>query len=240
MKANYNNMNNNFNINNMIKWIYLLSFLFQWSIISMIINLFTWGFLTIPLLVVILLDFISMYKMDNKTIKKPSFILSKLWSLIDYFVKPENNYPGSTSRFTRFFNNLSIKVQNTVNSINNNYNNLKDSYHNFINDKRKYRKERARNKFSDEVGNKITVEYIEEGKIHKKSFKYKDRLQTYIKVLESNGYKNYAEYNLDISQGYAYLIVNNNRDIIDINNYTIKINHNSPDYHLIVDGWHNQ
>ncbi|MBO7719935.1 MAG: hypothetical protein J6S29_07280, partial [Methanosphaera sp.] len=69
---NYSNLGN-ININNVMNITYIFSFIFQWSLLSMIINLFTMGMIRRELFVIFLLDAVSMLFIKEKSIIKPSF-----------------------------------------------------------------------------------------------------------------------------------------------------------------------
>lgn len=60
---------------------------------------------------------------------------------------------------------------------------------------------------------------------------------SYVNVLKENGYKDFTKYNINVNTGSAYLIVNKNRDIVDIENNSIQMSHDSKDYDMIVDNW---
>jgi len=235
---NFQNMNfQNFNINGMMKMIYIISFIFQWSILSMIINLFTLGIIRIPLFLIFILDAISMLIIKNKSIKAPSFILQQLHKLISRifgsdYASPQNMYRHANNINTHV-NTASDKIHNTKDK----FNNFIQNMNNKIRKDNKYKQERQLNKFSQEVGKKVTVQSISEGKITSKSFKYKDRTLSYIHTLEANGYKNYTHYNLDIKQAKAYIILNNNNDIIDVENNKIKCAKNDKNYKFLINQW---
>lgn len=236
MQQNFNNLNN-MNINNIYKMIFIFSFMFQWSILSFIINLVTlWTFSHI-LFVIFIIDAISMLIIKNKTIKRPSFILSKIWDLLE-FLHVSNGQNPNIYDISRKTQNFSYKVQDTYNSIKTKISNTLNKITNFKQEHNKYQTERNKNKFSKEIGKKVTVEQITYGKkLQKKSFKYRDRTMSYIKVLEKNGYKDYTKYNLDPNISNAYIIVNKNKDIIDVKNNSIAINHNTNDYKIVLEGW---
>ena len=82
MKFNFNNMQD-FDMNKSMKYLIFLSFVTQWSFLSMIINLFTMGIIGIPLFILMILDALSMLHYEDKTIKRPSFILAKIWDVVD-------------------------------------------------------------------------------------------------------------------------------------------------------------
>ena len=54
MKFNFNNMQD-FDMNKSMKYLIFLSFVTQWSFLSMIINLFTMGIIGIPLFILMIL-----------------------------------------------------------------------------------------------------------------------------------------------------------------------------------------
>ncbi|WP_455644884.1 hypothetical protein [Methanosphaera sp.] len=242
MKQTFNNMNPNMNINNILTIMYILSFLVQWSILRFIINLVTlWLFRPI-VFIIFIIDAITIFTMKNKTIKRPSFILSKIWNIIDYFIKPKyNNQPNNFQENMQILTKLGeigTKITDTFNNIKTKLINFKDSLLNIRKEDNKYNTERKINKFSDEIGGKVTIEYIEPGeKLHKKTFKYKDRLTSYIRVLESNGYKDYTKYNINLDTAPAYIIINKNRDLVDIDENKIKLTHNTKDYSFILNEW---
>lgn len=236
MKSNFNNFQN-MDLNNMMRIIRFLSFIVQWSLISMILNLFTMGLLRFPLFIVMLLDALSMLFVNNKSIKKPSFILSMIWNFIDYLRNPggSNTHFNSTNngiykvldKITLYLNKASSKIKNSLENIKS----LKSN-------RRKYDTEREINKFDSKLGKKITIESISQGeKLKKKTFEYKDRAITYLKMLESNGYKNYTKYNIDINNTSAYIILNEKRDVIDLENNTIQITQENKDYQHVTNGW---
>lgn len=228
MQQNFNNINN-ININNLTKILYIISFMFQWSILSFILNLVTLWRFSLILFTIFILDALSMIIIKNKTIKGPSFITSKIWSLIDILTNNKYN--------TNPYNTVN-RVKNTYYSIKTKISGFFDNIINFKNEHFKYQTERKRNRFSKEVGKKIVVEQISPGKkLQKKSFKYKDRAMSYVNVLKENGYKDFTKYNINVNTGSAYLIVNKNRDIVDIENNSIQMSHDSKDYDMIVDNW---
>lgn len=236
MKFDYNNLQN-MDINKMMKYLIFLSFVIQWSFISMIINLFTMGIIRIPLFVLLIIDALTMIVIKDKTVKRPSFILSKLWDVIDYIRghRGTGGYNAGGENFlVRGFNNISFHITNTSNKIKKFINNMHDNKVNH----EKYNKERELNKFNSEIGKKITIEYTsQDNKIKKKTFEYKDRANTYLKMLESQGYKNYTKYNLNPKQSKTYIIFNKNKDIIDIENNKIQIKKENKDYKYVTDGW---
>lgn len=237
MKFNLNDMQN-FDINKSMKYIIFLSFVTQWSFLSMIINLFTLGIFRIPLFIIMIIDALTMIRNDSKTIKRPSWILSRIWDLIDIFTNNRNSqgYYNSNKNNSIYnaFNNISNNINNFSNKIKNIFNNLKEEKLS----SKKYDKERELNKFSNEIGKKITVEYTSENnKLKKKSFKYKDRASTYINMLESKGYKNYTKYNLDATNSLTYIIFNKDKDIVDLTSNKIQLSHKNTEYKFVTDGW---
>ena len=234
----FQNMNYpNFNINGMMKMIYIISFIFQWSILSMIVNLFTLWMFRIPLFVIFIIDAISMLIIKNKSITGPSYILQQLHKIISRifgsdYASPQNMYRHANNMNTHV-NNISGKLSNTKNKINNFISNMKNK----IRKDNKYKQERQLNKFSQEIGKTVIVESISDGKITHKSFKYKDRTLSYIHTLEANGYKNYTHYNLDIKYAKAYIILNKNKDIIDLENNKIKCATNDKNYKFLINQW---
>lgn len=236
MKFDYNNLQN-MDINKMMKYMIFLSFVTQWSFISMIINLFTMGIIRIPLFVLLIIDALTMITYKEKTIKRPSYLLSKLWDFIEYIQgsRGMNSYNSrNVNSLANTFSNINFHIKNTSNKIKNIFNNI----HSVKINHRKYDKERELNKFSDEVGKKVTIEYTShDNKLKKKSFEYKDRANTYIKMLESQGYKNYTKYNLDPKQSQTYIIFNKNKDIIDIEHNKIQLKKEDKDYKYVIDGW---
>jgi len=236
MKYDYNNMQN-MDINNMMKYIVFISFVAQWSIISMILNLFTMGILRLPLFVLLIADALTMIKLKNKTIKRPSFLLSKMWDVIEFFQHRKSNesYHGGNSSSS---SSIVSTISNHFTSIKDKIRNIFNNFNSSNNQDKKYNTERELNKFNAEIGKKITIEYTsEDNKLKKKDFKYKDRATTYIKMLEAKGYKNYTKYNLNPQQSLTYIIFNKNKDIIDIENNRIQTKKEDKDYKFITDGW---
>ncbi len=236
MKFDYNNMQN-MDINNMMKYIVFISFVAQWSIISMILNLFTMGILRLPLFVLLIADALTMIKLKNKTIKRPSFLLSKMWDVIEFFQHRKSNesYHGGNSSSS---SSIVSTISNHFTSIKDKIRNIFNNFNSSNNQDKKYNTERELNKFNAEIGKKITIEYTsEDNKLKKKDFKYKDRATTYIKMLEAKGYKNYTKYNLNPQQSLTYIIFNKNKDIIDIENNRIQTKKEDKDYKFITDGW---
>lgn len=237
MRFNLNNMQN-FDINKSMKYLIFLSFVTQWSFLSMIINLFTMGIIGIPLFILMILDALTMLKFEDKTIKRPSFILSKLWDVIDGISNPRGtnnrNYQNSFSSLFKTFEKVSHKLDDITNIIKNLINNFDDDE----STDNKYYKERELNKFSPEIGETITIEYTSQDNIlKKKSFLYKDRATTFIKMLESNGYKNYSKYNIDPNSGLTYIVFNKDKDIVDVFTNKILIRHDENNYKIITEGW---
>lgn len=237
MKFNLNDLQN-LDINKSMNILLFLSFVMQWSFLSMIINLFTMGIIRIPLFILLILDVISMIFLQNKTIKRPSFILSKIWDLIDIITNHRNNSTynshGRNTSLTTPFENISRSFNNVINKMKNLINNFKSDK---INNK-KYDTERQLNKFSGEIGKKITIEYTSQNnKLKKKSFEYKDRASTYVNMLESEGYKNYTRYNLDPKTSQSYIIFNKNKDIINLSENRIQLKHDDKDYKFVTAGW---
>lgn len=238
MRDNFNNFTNQFNQYNqnsmkMFKYIYIISFIFQWSILSMVLNLFTLGIFRRLLFVVFILDALSMIIKEDKSMKCPSFILSKIWYIIDKIdmKKTATIISYYINRFTTAFKTTYTKVKYSLS-------NIKENILNIKNRESKFKKERNINKFSSQVGSKVTVEYIKPGeKLQRKTFKFKDRALSFIHLLESEGYKDYSSYNLDINMTPAYMVVNKNRDIIDVEQNKVKLSHESRDYKFVVDGW---
>lgn len=231
MKFDYNNMQN-MDINKTMKYLIFISFAFQWSIISMILNLFTMGIIRIPLFILLIIDALTMITYKEKSIKKPSYILAKLWNLIEYIQtgRLNRNYNSSGNAIS----NINYQFINLKNKITDLINNLKDNKQK----QKKYNMERELNKFNPEIGKKVIIEYTSENKkLEKKSFKYKDRAITHIKMLESKGYKNYTKYNLNPEESLTYMIYNKNRDIIDLENNTIQLKKDDKDYKFVTDGW---
>ena len=236
MKFDYNNMQN-MDINNMMKYIVFISFVAQWSIISMILNLFTMGILRLPLFVLLIADALTMIKLKNKTIKRPSFLLSKMWDVIEFFQHRKSNesYHGGNSSSS---SSIVSTISNHFTSIKDKIRNIFNNFNSSNNQDKKYNTERELNKFNAEIGKKITIEYTsEDNKLKKKDFKYKDRATTYLKMLEAKGYKNYTKYNLNPQQSLTYIIFNKNKDIIDIENNRIQTKKEDKDYKFITDGW---
>lgn len=238
MRFNLNNMQN-FDINKSMKYLIFISFVIQWSFLSMVVNLFTMGILGIPLFVLMILDALTMLKFEDKTIKRPSFILSKIWDAIDIIsnknhINKQNYNSNSSSSIINIFDKISDKLDYVTNIIKNLINNFDDEKVN----NNKYYKERQLNKFSDEIGEEIIIEYTSQDNIlKKKSFIYKDRATTFINTLESNGYKNYSKYNIDANNGLTYLVFNKNKDIIDVFSNKIQTRHDDNNYKIITEGW---
>ena len=239
MKDYTNNYSNfgNININKIMNYGYIISFIFQWSIISMIINLFTLGIFRLPLFVIFILDALSMMIIKNKTLIKPSFILTQFWNLISILFNTDTPNTQNPLEIMMMLNNVKNKISNTFNSIKNKFSNIKNSITSINNDNKKYEKTRDINKLSDEIGKKVTVISVSHGKYDEKTFKYKDRTQSYVHMLESNGYKNYSKYSLDPENSKSYIILNKNKDLIDIENNKIQLKHDHPDYKFVLDGW---
>lgn len=237
MKFDYNNMQN-MDINKMIKYLIFISFVIQWSLLSMIINLFTMGIVSIPLFILMIIDALTMIKYSSKTIKRPSYILSKIWDLIDIIKSKssgqkytnQNVYSSadrSENTIINYFTNICDKIKNL-------FNNFKSSKLN----NEKYEKQRQINKFSTEIGKKITIEYTSDNnKIKKKNFEYKDQAITFINILESKGYKDYSKYNLNPKESKTYMIFNKNKDIINLKNNKIQLKKDEPDYKYVINGW---
>lgn len=237
MQQNFNNLNN-FNMNNIFKIMFIVSFMLQWSILSFILNLVTLWFFRIPLFLIFILDALSMLIIQNKTLKRPSFVLSKIWDLLEFLHIGKKGYNPNIYDVSQKVGNSSNKIKHFTYNLNTKINNFKESIFSFKKDHFKYKTERNRNKFSPEIGNKVIVEQIIPGKkIQKKSFKYKDRAASYINVLKENGYKDFTKYNLDVNTCNAYLVVNKKRDIIDVENNSIALSHESKDYNIIVGNW---
>ncbi len=238
MKFNLNNMQN-FDMNKTMKYLIFLSFVTQWSFLSMIINLFTMGIIGIPLFILMILDALTMIQFEDKTIKRPSFILSKIWDIFDAVSNRNqvNNYNQKMNNSSQLFNG----VENISNSLKNIINKIKNIINNFDEDEsnnNKYYKERELNRFSDEIGENITIEYTSQDNIlKKKSFKYKDRATTFIKMLESNGYKDYTKYNVNPNNSLTYIIFNKNKDIINVFENKVQTKHDDENYKIITEGW---
>lgn len=235
-RNNYSNLGN-LNLNNIMTATYIFSFIFQWSILSMIINLFTMGMIRRELFILFILDAISMLIIKDKTMIKPSFILTQLWNLISILFKTDKVNTNNPLEILMMLSNVKNKISNAFHSIKNKFNNVKNSITSVERENRKYEKTRDLNKFNDEIGSKVTVESVSDGKYDKKTFKYKDRTQSYVHMLEANGYKNYRKYSINPEHGKSYIIINKNKDIIDIENNRIDIKHDHPDYKFIIDGW---
>lgn len=238
MKFNLNDMQN-FDMNKTMKYLIFLSFVTQWSFLSMIINLFTMGIIGIPLFILMILDALTMIKFEDKTIKRPSLVLSKIWDVIDAFSNKgnSNNYNHNVNdssplykgadNISNGFKNLRNKIQNLINNFDEDKSNNK-----------KYHRERELNKFSDEIGENITIEYTSQDNVlKKKSFKYKDRATTFIKMLESNGYMDYTKYNVNPADSLTYIIFNKNRDIVNVFENKIQTKHDDENYKIITEGW---
>lgn len=227
---NQNDMQSNFtNYSKMFKWIYIISFIFQWSILSMILNLVTLGKFRLLVFVLFLADAFSMINKSDKTFKCPSFILSKLWVLIDRID----------------FNNLSYKIKQLTDSIQNSYQNLKFRFkqmqtnmQNKYHHESKYKKERNQNKFADSIGDKVIIEYINsDKKLKRKSFKYRDRALSFIHVLQMDGFRDFTSYNLNLDSTPAYIVVNKKRDFVDLESNSVKLYHNDNDYKFVAGDW---
>lgn len=237
MKFNLNNMQN-FDMNKTMKYLIFLSFVTQWSFLSMIINLFTMGIIGIPLFIVMILDALTMIKFEDKTIKRPSFILSKIWDILDRLSNKDNkNYNNNTNNFSSFYRGIG-NISKTFNGLRNKINNLINNFDEDESRNNKYYKERELNKFSDEIGKKIIIEYTsEDNNLKKKTFQYKDRATTFIKMLESNGYKDYTKYNVDPKNSLTYIIFNKNKDIVNVFENKIQTKHDDKNYKIITEGW---
>lgn len=237
MKFNLNNMQN-FDMNKTMKYLIFLSFVTQWSFLSMIINLFTMGIIGIPLFIVMILDALTMIKFEDKTIKRPSFILSKIWDILDRLSNKDNkNYNNNTNNFSSFYRGIG-NISKTFNGLRNKINNLINNFDDDESRNNKYYKERELNKFSDEIGKKIIIEYTsEDNNLKKKTFQYKDRATTFIKMLESNGYKDYTKYNVDPKNSLTYIIFNKNKDIVNVFENKIQTKHDDKNYKIITEGW---
>ena len=237
MNLNFNDLQN-LDINKSMKLLIFISFVVQWSFLSMVINLFTLWLFRLPLFVIFILDALSMFIIKNKTLKRPSFILSQIWNLIDVVLyRNGNNYSQgyrNDSGLSKTINNLSIKINKTINKI-------KKFFHNYNEgkmDDKKYERERELNKFSNEIGKTITIEYTStDNKLKKKKFEYKDRATTFINILESKGYKDYTKYNIDPTLSQAYIIFNKKKDLINVSENKIHLKHDDKDYKFVTDGW---
>jgi hypothetical protein len=141
---------------------------------------------------------------------------------------------NSSSSIIRIFDKIFSKLDDVTNIIKNLINNFdEDEATN-----NKYYKERELNRFSDEIGEEIIIEYTsQENILKKKSFIYKDRATTFINMLESNGYKNYSKYNVNPENGLTYLVFNKNKDIVDVFTNKIQIEHDDKNYKIITEGW---
>ncbi|MBR3213396.1 MAG: hypothetical protein IKF79_02665 [Methanosphaera sp.] len=238
MQSNYSNLGN-ININNILNVTYIISFIFQWSLLSMIINLFTMGMIRRELFVIFILDAISMLIIKDKSIIKPSFILTQLWNLISFIFKTDKVNTNNPIEIIMMLSNARTKISDSIKTLKDKITNVKHSINSVERENRKYEKTRNLNKFSDEIGSKVTVESVSNGEYDKKTFKYKDRTQSYVHMLEANGYKNYRQYSLNPQISKSYIIINKNKDLIDIENNRIDIKHDHPDYKFIIDGWKN-
>lgn len=228
----FNSMNNT-NFMKMSKWIYLISFIFQWSILSMIINLFTLGMFRFIVFFIFILDGFSMLIRKNKTIKAPSFVLSVIWKILDHI-----NLQNIIYKTSYYTHNFITKLKNTYNIIADKLRNTKQVLKKQKSKANKYKKERMFNKFSDEIGKKVIVEYVnEDGCKLQKDFKYKDRLKSFINLLSREGYKDYTVFNIDPRLTPAYIIKTPNGDLVDVENDRIKISHNDSDYKFIMESW---
>lgn len=236
MRQDFNNFQN-FDINNMMKYLIIFSFVAQWSFLSMILNLFTMSMIRFPLFILFILDALSMFSIKNKTIKRPSFILSKIWDLIDLITtrrRGHNNTYSNTNSMVDTYNSLTNTITNITNKIKNVTNNLD----NWKKDNKKYEAQRELNKFPDNIGKKVIIEYISPGeKLKRKTFEYKDSAITFIKMLESNSYKNYSLYTVNTQLAPAYQIFNQNRDVVDLENMKIKITKEHKNYKFVTEGW---
>lgn len=97
--------------------------------------------------------------------------------------------------------------------------------------------ERQLNKFSADIGKKVYIESLSDGKITKKDFKYKDRAVSYVNMLKSNGYKDFTKYNLDINTAKAYIIFNKDDDIVNLDSNSVETSHLDNDYKFIISDW---
>ncbi|MDO5825862.1 MAG: hypothetical protein Q4Q22_05740 [Methanosphaera sp.] len=235
-QSNYSNLGN-LNVNNITNVIYIFSFIFQWSMISMILNLFTMGMIRRELFVLFLLDAISMLAIKDKTIIKPSFLLTQLWNLVSLVFNSDKLNTNNPLEILMMLSTFRNKISNAFNDLKFKFTNVKKSINTVERENRKYEKTRNLNKFNEEIGNKVTVESVSNGKYDKKTFEYKDRTQSYVHMLEANGYKNYRNYGLDPQNSKSYIIINKNKDIIDVENNKIDIKHDHPDYKFVIDGW---
>lgn len=232
MRQNFNNYQN-LDINNMMKYLIIFSFIAQWSFLSMILNLFTMGIVRLPLFILFILDALSIFTIKNKTVKRPSFILSKIWDLIDFVSirtkRQDYNYTNTNSL---------VKVRDSITNITNKIKNMINNIHSLKKDNKKYEAQRKLNKFPDNIGKKINIEYISPGeKLQRKTFEYKDSAVTFVKMLESNSYKNYSIYSINTKLSPAYMIFNQKRDIVDLEKMKIKITSKDKNYKFVTDGW---
>lgn len=195
------------------------------------------GMIRLPLFIVFIADALSMLLVKDKTIIKPSFLLTQLWNLISIIFKTDTPNTKNPIEIMMKASNFRNKLASSFSNIKNKFNNTKNSINDADREKRKYEKTRKLNRFNDEIGNKVTVESVVNGKYDKKTFKYKDRTQSYVHMLEVNGYKNYTKYNLNPDNSKSYIILNKKKDIIDIENNKIELKHDHPDYKFIIDGW---
>lgn len=231
----YNQFNqaNNSNFMKMSKWMYIISFIFQWSILSMIINLFTLGIFRYLVFILFIFDGISMIVKKNKTIKAPSFILSKIWYILDHINM--GNFMYKTSYYTHVFVD---KITGVYNTLKNKISNLNQIFTRQKQRSNKYKKERNFNKFSDEIGRKVIVSYVDDnGNCGRKEFKYKDRLNSYLKMLNDDGYKDFTQYNVNPKLTPSYVVLTSHGDLVDVENNSVKLSRKSSDYKFIMDSW---
>ncbi len=235
MSNDYNNMYSNFNrVSRYAKYLYIISFVIQWSILMMILNIVTLYLLRIPLFILFIIDALTMIHRPQKSIRRPSYILTHIWNFIDSISDPQSRTHDVLMTIESYIRKFCYRIENIYARIRNALNNFRLNQ----NKEQKYNRERDLNKFSSKIGSKVTVESIKPGgKIEKKSFKYKDRAISYVNLLKSNGYKDYTQYNVDLNQSPAYIVVNKNRDLIDLELEDVKMFSTDKHYNLVVDGW---
>lgn len=236
MKQNFYN-NQNYDINNMMKYLTIISFIVQWSFLTMLLNLFTMGLVRFPLFIIFILDALSIFMIKNKTIKRPSFILSKIWDLIDLITMKRNGQNLNNAN-TNSLVNVHNSITNVIDKISKKIKNTTNNFDNLKKEDKKYEAQRELNKFPDSIGKKVIIEYISPGqKLKRKTFEYKDSAVTFIRTLESNSYKNYSIYSINTQLAPAYMIFNQNRDIVDLEKMKIKITSKDKNYKFVTDGW---
>lgn len=234
MQNKYNNTPN-MNMMEILKYLHIISFIIQWSILSMILNLLTLGMIRIPLFILFVADALTMINKKDKTLKKPSLILSKLWDLLEYL---HLNQANNDNNLTYTLNNTVTKIAGLIEGIKTEITRFIDNFTQKKREDKKYEKEREINKFNPEIGEKVIIEYTSPNdKPKKKTFKYRDYALSFIDVLEKNGYKNYTKYNINPQQAQAYIITNKKHDIVDLENNKIQTRKEDNEYKIIMEDW---